>query len=1115
MPELHLHGPPLVTLDDGRTLPLAAREAALLARPHRGGPAPRAALAGLLWPGGDEAKARANLRQTLVRLKRAFGALLAEHDGTLRLAQGVRVAAMRGRLLGPLEFDDAPELAAWLAAERDAEQRDRLRLGLATARERIDAGALDGALAAADALLADDPAVEEAHRLRMEVFYLRGDRAAALAAWDECRHALRQAFGVAPGEATNRLGREVLDSEAAPPRAAGAAPRLPLALRRPLRLVGRADALARTAQALAGGRGVVVSGPGGIGKSRLLAEATRTLEPAVAVSARPGDALLPGALASRLVAAALERFEPELDKITRDDLARLVPGSGAALVSAAEHRRVLDSVARALAACARRGLHLVVVDDLQFADPQSLEALAVLVGGWLAEAAETAGAAGSTNALPLFGCRADELGEAGRALLALLERSGRALRIELAPLDATALHELVQGLPWHELAAPVDRDALAAALAARVGGNPAFVLEALKALWLDGFAGWVPGAALPVPDTLVESVRRRLQRLGAEALQLAQLAAVAQGEFSLTLAGAAFARAPLALAPLFGELEAAQVFHGTGFGHDLVAEAVERSLPGALRAGLHRLVAEHLAARGQAAPAATVAHHFDAAGDAAAALPWHRAAAEAAGARWRMAEAARHHEAAARTLEAHPERAGAGEAAAAWRAAARRWAQANHDAAAATALDRAGALAATPADRLRVQSQRVAQLINARQPAEAAAQARELVRALPPYAAHFEPRELAEAVRFVCAAAPYGVPIDEAESFAAALRPAVAAGGARALAELQAALGAALHWDARPRAAAVELEAAWAGSEGDVAARIGIGNRLARVRHSLGDLPGALAIGEATVALGERHGVTFGLGPLLSVLALMAIARGQAAAGWARLQGQAGGEAGGDGVVSRALAALAVGCIDEAAATLAHAERPGRPGFELWDLGLWTARARLARARGEPLGEALAALRALAARPLPRGPALQLEATCAALDPAAAAVPLSALLGALRARGMRALLRCALQGAARGALAAGRRDEALAHMHEALALADAVDLWCEEPADLWCSAHEVLAACGRPDEARAVLQRGAAWVQAGSAQWADAAARSAWCAGHPRHRWLLEHAAAGRGPASR
>jgi DNA-binding SARP family transcriptional activator len=238
MPELHLHGPPLVTLDDGRTLPLAAREAALLARLHRGGPAPRAALAGLLWPGGDEAKARANLRQTLVRLKRAFGALLAEHDGALRLAQGVRVAAMRGRLLGPLEFDDAPELAAWLAAERDAEQRDRLRLGLATARERIDAGDLDGALAAADALLADDPAVEEAHRLRMEVFYLRGDRAAALAAWDECRHALRQAFGVTPGEATNRLGREVLDSEAAPPRAAGAAPRLPLALRRPLRRHG-------------------------------------------------------------------------------------------------------------------------------------------------------------------------------------------------------------------------------------------------------------------------------------------------------------------------------------------------------------------------------------------------------------------------------------------------------------------------------------------------------------------------------------------------------------------------------------------------------------------------------------------------------------------------------------------------------------------------------------------------------------------------------------------------------------------------------------------------------------------------------------------------------------
>ena len=42
---------------------------------------------------------------------------------------------------------------------------------------------------------------------------------------------------------------------------------------------------------------------------------------------------------------------------------------------------------------------------------------------------------------------------------------------------------------------------------------------------------------------------------------------------TLALAAAAMGRAPLALAPLFAELEAAQVLDGVRFSHDLVAEA--------------------------------------------------------------------------------------------------------------------------------------------------------------------------------------------------------------------------------------------------------------------------------------------------------------------------------------------------------------------------------------------------------------------------------------------------------------------------------------------------------------------------------------------------------------
>ena len=69
MTRLRLHGPPVVEADGALRIPLSAREAALLAWLHLEGPASRARLAGLLWPAGTEAQARANLRQLLAPCK--------------------------------------------------------------------------------------------------------------------------------------------------------------------------------------------------------------------------------------------------------------------------------------------------------------------------------------------------------------------------------------------------------------------------------------------------------------------------------------------------------------------------------------------------------------------------------------------------------------------------------------------------------------------------------------------------------------------------------------------------------------------------------------------------------------------------------------------------------------------------------------------------------------------------------------------------------------------------------------------------------------------------------------------------------------------------------------
>jgi len=71
--QLHLAIRPHVTGPDGATVPLAPRDAALLAWLALEGPTARTRLAGLLWPDSDAEAARNALRQRLFQLKRLLG----------------------------------------------------------------------------------------------------------------------------------------------------------------------------------------------------------------------------------------------------------------------------------------------------------------------------------------------------------------------------------------------------------------------------------------------------------------------------------------------------------------------------------------------------------------------------------------------------------------------------------------------------------------------------------------------------------------------------------------------------------------------------------------------------------------------------------------------------------------------------------------------------------------------------------------------------------------------------------------------------------------------------------------------------------------------------------
>jgi len=207
------------------------------------GPTPRERMAGLLWPERPEPRARANLRQLLLRI-RAVAPILG--GASLSLAPDVWVdardlpdGALAGhagaRLLAGLSPSKLPALADWLAARQHdhaARLRRVLQGRIAAAREAHD---LAAAAAGAEQLARLDPWSENACRTVMELALAQAEPAAALRAFRRLRQELAREVGTQPGPETVALARRAA-------RAAGSVRReAPRAHWRSLRLAHSAE----------------------------------------------------------------------------------------------------------------------------------------------------------------------------------------------------------------------------------------------------------------------------------------------------------------------------------------------------------------------------------------------------------------------------------------------------------------------------------------------------------------------------------------------------------------------------------------------------------------------------------------------------------------------------------------------------------------------------------------------------------------------------------------------------------------------------------------------------------------------------------------------------------
>lgn len=598
---------------DGREWRLDGLLALLAARLALAGPQPRETLARQLWPDAEPARARANLRQRLLRAKALAGWAWVEGSTSLDLAGPLALQRLQAEpLLPDLTEPGDDGLGLWLERARQDWQAGHaaaLQEQLAAAEA---AGQGDRALALASEWARHCPQDEAPRRELARLHYLGHDRARALQELDALDAMLRRLHAAAPSPATQAL-RALVERAAAP--WVTAAPAVNPALARPPELIGRAAELARLSRAAVEPGALLMLGEAGMGKSRLLTQALALQPAAVLVKAQAGDADVPHALLSRLLRALLDRrgagcFEPAL-------LARLgawLPERatpGAALGARAQHQALCEVLQ------ASQVLTLAL-DDLQFADAASLDALRELM------------LEPRLGALRwLLTLRPAEAGPAVQALRTALVAERRLALLPLPALDAPAVAELIGSLGLG-----LDTAHWAPRLHQHTGGNPFFLLETLKQL------DAAPAADTPLPSAAnIEAlIERRLQALRPAALALARVAAIAGADFDPALASAVTGRPVLDLTDDWQALQAAQVLGERGFAHDLVLAATLKGLPQAIAVHLHAAVAQAL--EGLAAEPARLATHWLAARQPARALPWLARAADRAHAQLRPLEEA-------------------------------------------------------------------------------------------------------------------------------------------------------------------------------------------------------------------------------------------------------------------------------------------------------------------------------------------------------------------------------------------------------------------------------------------------------------------------------------------
>ncbi|GAA5123676.1 hypothetical protein GCM10023339_43950 [Alloalcanivorax gelatiniphagus] len=689
--EIDVLGPLRVTVE-GRTVDVGPRRhrevlAALVTDVGRQVTAD--ALLDRVW--GQSAASTSTLHAIISRLRGRLGEGVIVTDAFgYRLAvlpevvDAVRFSSLVGQARGT---DDAAVARRHLAEALDL-WRGPAYDDVRTTATEAEASRLDAARVAAQELAAELdlelgrhaevveelPSLVEQHPLReslraslMLALYRAGRQVEALELYEQAREVLADDLGLDPGPALQRLHQRILRQDpelqarpAAVPASATAAgvagyssapPAAPAAAGSGgSAMVGRAEQL----EELRAGMHVIEPGPAsvvtvtgeaGIGKTRLVEEAVRTVgDDALVVWGRCWEH--DGAPAYWPWEQALTSLA---DALPADELAAALAGRGApaALLvpghadphpapdgPGAARARLYDGVVAFLAAASAHRSVVVVLEDMHWADEESVE---------LTE--HVAASTRSARLSLVVSVRNPSDADTADDVVAALARAPRLRRIGLVGLDVREVGELVS----QRIGAPVE-EGVAAALRARTEGNPFFLDELARLLDEERRASG--RADVPVPTGVRAVIERRLRRLPADDREVLDSASVIGRTFAVGLL------AELLHRPRFDVAESLDRAVRSGlltpdltggeqrFSHALVQETIAANLGPQRRATLHARVAavlETYAGEDEARTAALAHHHSEAgaAGDPARAVVWLLRAAQQAEQRLALREAER------------------------------------------------------------------------------------------------------------------------------------------------------------------------------------------------------------------------------------------------------------------------------------------------------------------------------------------------------------------------------------------------------------------------------------------------------------------------------------------